>query len=505
MEKVPHSAEDVGELMQDHEIQAIVQKVMREVGAPSTTTQTATTVSPQPTSSSYGSAPEPAQGGGEWGIYSTLDEAVAAARVAYRRLNQLPLDIRKKMVAQMRQNGREYATVLAEMAHSETGMGRVEDKILKNILNADKALGPESLEPSAWSGDGGLTITEFAPYGVIGALTPSTNPTSTVLSNGIGMVSAGNAVVFNAHPSAKRATNYTVQLMNQAIQRAGGPPDLLTCVADPTIESATGLMHHKQINLLTVTGGAAVVRAAMQSGKRAVCAGPGNPPVVVDETAVIAQAGRDIVIGGSFDNNIVCTTEKETFAVDSICDELIAVMCQNGAVQLNSWQFNRLWKAVTVKDRGPRKYADMNKAFIGKNASVLLAEIGISAGSEIRQIVVEVDADHPAVWSEQMMPIMPVVRVANADEGIDLAVAAEHGFRHTAVMHSKNLDNLSRMAREMDCSIFVKNGPCLAGLGYGGEGYCSFTIASPTGEGLTGPRSFSRLRRCTLVDSFRIV
>ncbi|MFQ5420101.1 MAG: aldehyde dehydrogenase family protein, partial [Anaerolineae bacterium] len=147
----------------------------------------------------------------------------------------------------------------------------------------------------------------------------------------------------------------------------------------------------------------------------------------------------------------------------------------------------------------------MNKAFIGKNAAVLLAEIGISAGPEVRQIVVEVDADHPAVWSEQMMPIMPVVRVANADEGIDLAVQAEHGFRHTAVMHSKNLDNLSRMAREMDCSIFVKNGPCLAGLGYGGEGFCSYTIASPTGEGLTNPRSFSRIRRCALIDSFRIV
>ena len=264
-------------------------------------------------------------------------------------------------------------------------------------------------------------------------------------------------------------------------------------------------MHHKGVRLLTVTGGAAVVRAAMQSGKRAVCAGPGNPPVVVDETADIVQAGRDIVIGGSFDNNIVCTTEKETFAVSTICDDLIGAMCQHGAVKLNSWQFNRLWQAVTVRDRGPRKYADMNKAYIGKNASVLLAEIGVSAGPEVRQIVAEVDENHPAVWSEQMMPIMPVVRVSNADQAIDLAVAAEHGFRHTAVMHSKNLDNLSRMAREMNCSIFVKNGPNLAGLGYGGEGFCSFTIASPTGEGLTSPLSFSRLRRCTLVDSFRIV
>jgi acyl-CoA reductase-like NAD-dependent aldehyde dehydrogenase len=490
-------------MMEDTQIQALIDRVMREIGEP-----TAQPISPEKPRRAPLKRYEPmgeAPSGGDNGVFPTLDEAIAAATVAFRQLNALPLAIRKDMVAHMRQAGRENATLLAQLAVEETGMGRVEDKILKNTLNADKAPGTEALETGAWSGDGGLTVVEYAPYGVIGSLTPSTNPTSTVLCNSISMVAAGNAAVFNAHPGAKRCTNRTVQVLNQAIQKAGGPANLLACTAEPTLESATALMHHPGIRLLVVTGGIGVVRAAMQSGKRAVCAGPGNPPVVVDETADIEQAGRDVVIGGSFDNNIVCTTEKETIAVDSAVDGLIAAMTRHGAVKINSWQLDRLWKAVTVKDRGPGKHADMNKDFIGKNASVLLKEIGISAGSEVRQIVAEVDRQHPSVWSEQMMPIMPVVRVANADEAIDLAVAAEHGFRHTAVMHSKNLDNLSRMAREMDCSIFVKNGPCLAGLGYGGEGFCSFTIASPTGEGLTGPISFSRLRRCTLVDSFRIV
>jgi acyl-CoA reductase-like NAD-dependent aldehyde dehydrogenase len=490
-------------MMEDAQIQALIDRVMREIGEP-----TAQPISPEKPRRAPLKRYEPmgeAPSGGDNGVFPTLDEAIAAATVAFRQLNALPLAIRKDMVAHMRQAGRENATLLAQLAVEETGMGRVEDKILKNTLNADKAPGTEALETGAWSGDGGLTVVEYAPYGVIGSLTPSTNPTSTVLCNSISMVAAGNAAVFNAHPGAKRCTNRTVQVLNQAIQKAGGPANLLACTAEPTLESATALMHHPGIRLLVVTGGIGVVRAAMQSGKRAVCAGPGNPPVVVDETADIEQAGRDVVIGGSFDNNIVCTTEKETIAVDSAVDGLIAAMTRHGAVKINSWQLDRLWKAVTVKDRGPGKHADMNKDFIGKNASVLLNEIGISAGSEVRQIVAEVDRQHPSVWSEQMMPIMPVVRVANADEAIDLAVAAEHGFRHTAVMHSKNLDNLSRMAREMDCSIFVKNGPCLAGLGYGGEGFCSFTIASPTGEGLTGPISFSRLRRCTLVDSFRIV
>ena len=494
--------------MNDREIQTIIDRVMREIGGGSSNPsppQSAKAGNPGPRpSAGYGSAPA-APTTGDFGVYPTLDEAAAAARAAFLRLNALPLEIRKDMVASMRRAARENALLLAEIAVSETGMGRVEDKVLKNVLNADKTLGTEALDTRAWSGDGGLTVVEYAPYGVIGALTPSTNPTSTVICNAIAMIAAGNAVVFNAHPSAKGASNKTIQVLNQAIQAAGGPADLLTCVANPTLESAQALMEHKLIRLLVVTGGTPVVRAAMRSGKRAVCAGPGNPPVVVDETADIEQAGRDVVIGGSFDNNIVCTTEKETFAVASVCDDLIRVMEANGALRLNSWQFNRLWKAVIVQDRGPRRHADMNKAFIGKNASVLLAEIGVSAGPEVRQIVVEVDENHPAVWSEQMMPIMPVVRVANADQAIDLAVEAEHGFRHTAVMHSKNLDSLSRMAREIDCSIFVKNGPNLAGLGYGGEGYCSFTIASPTGEGLTGPVSFSRIRRCTLVDSFRIV
>jgi len=276
-------------------------------------------------------------------------------------------------------------------------------------------------------------------------------------------------------------------------------------VAEPTIETAQQIMHHPGVQLLAVTGGAGVVRAAMQSGKRSVCAGPGNPPVVVDETADLEQAGRDIVRGASFDNNIICIDEKEIFAVAAIADDLKHVMCNHGAYEINSWQLNRLMKSIFTQVPPAGQHGEMNKDFIGKNANVLLKEIGIDVGDEVRLVLVEVERDHPLVLSEQMMSIVPLVRVRDADEGIDLAKASEHGFRHTAVMHSKNLDHLSRMAREMDCSIFVKNAPSFAGVGYGGEGFCSFTIASPTGEGLTNPISFSRIRRCVLKDSFRIV
>jgi acyl-CoA reductase-like NAD-dependent aldehyde dehydrogenase len=438
-------------------------------------------------------------------LFPDVDSAVAAARRAYLQLGELPLSVREQMIAHIRRVVRENAQLMAHEAWQETGMGRYEDKIQKNLLNANKAPGTEILTPTAWSGDGGLTLVEYAPYGVVGAIIPSTNPTSTVICNAIGMVAAGNAAVFNAHPGARACSNHAVQLLHEAIVEAGGPPNLVCAIAEPTIESAQQIMHHPDVQLLAVTGGEGVVHAAMQSGKRSVCAGPGNPPIVVDETADLEQAGRDIVRGAAFDNNIICIDEKEIFAVASIADELKRVMCGHGAYEITSWQLNRLMRSIFTQVPPAGQPGTMNKAFIGKNANVLLKEIGVDVGDEVRLVLVEVERDHPLVLTEQMMPIIPLVRVRDAGEGIDLAKVAERGFRHTAVMHSKNLDHLSRMAREMDCSIFVKNGPSFAGLGYGGEGFCSFTIASPTGEGITSPISFSRIRRCVLKDAFRII
>jgi aldehyde dehydrogenase len=488
-------------MLDDARIETIVQQVMAELrqgervrhGPP-----------PEPPAVAKHPGPAPSLRHGD-NLFPDVDSAVAAARRAYEQLNDLPLSLREQMMAHIRRISRENAQVLAYEAWQETGMGRYEDKIEKNLLNANKAPGTEILTATAWSGDGGLTLVEYAPYGVIGAIIPSTNPTSSVICNTIGMVAAGNAVVFNAHPGARACSNHAVQLMNEAIVEAGGPPNLVCAIAEPTIESAQSIMRHPGVNLLTVTGGAGVVQAAMGSGKRAICAGPGNPPVVVDETAGLEQAGRDIVRGASFDNNIICIDEKEVFAVAAIADELKREMCQHGAYEINSWQLNRLMKAIFVEVPPAGQHGLMNKDFIGKNANVLLKEIGVEVGDEVRLVLAEVARDHPLVLSEQMMPVMPLVRVRDADEGIDLAKVSEHGFRHTAAIHSKNLDHLSRMARVMDCSIFVKNGPAFAGVGYGGEGFCSFTIASPTGEGLTNPISFSRIRRCTLKDYFRIV
>jgi len=439
------------------------------------------------------------------GIFPDINSAVDAAFSAQKNLMELSLARRDKIIANIRKSMQEHGAELAADAAAETGLGRVEDKIIKNRLVTEKTPGTEDLVTSAKSGDHGLTIYERAPYGVIGAITPTTNPTSTIICNTIGMVAAGNAVVFNVHPSAKNVSVKNIRLINEAILEAGGPANLVTTIVNPTIESAQELMQHPKARLLVITGGAAVVKVAMRSGKRAICAGPGNPPVVVDETADLEIAGRDIVKGASFDNNVICTDEKEVFAVASIADRLLQNMVRNGAYLLTPVQVRQLERVIFTETRGPGKPGVIEKSLIGKNASVILAKIGVKAGDDVRLVVADVDRDHPLVWTEQMMPVMPVVRVASADDAIDLAIRAEHGFGHTASMFSRNIDNLSRMAREINCSIFVKNGPTLSGLGYNGEGYCSFSIASPTGEGLTGPHSFTRERRCVMVDHFRIV
>ncbi len=439
------------------------------------------------------------------GVFANIDSAVNAAINAQMQLMSMTLEKRNKIIANIRAKMIQHAEDLANRAYEETGLGRREDKMLKNQLVIEKTPGTEVLKPTAFSGDGGLTLMELAPYGVIGAITPSTNPTSTIICNTIGMLAAGNAVVFNVHPSAKNVSVYNVELLNQAITEVGGPQNLVTTVVEPTIESAQELMKHPGVRLLVVTGGSGVVKAAMTSGKRAICAGPGNPPVVVDESADIENAAKCIIQGGSMDNNIICVDEKEVFVVESVADQLISALTKNNAVLLNHQQIQQLENVIFAENYGPRKPTIMEKTLVGKNAKLILSKIGMQVEDNIRLAIVEVDQEHPLVWTEQMMPIMPLVRVPNVDAAIDIAKDAEYGFRHTAVMHSKNLDNLSRMAKVMDCSIFVKNGPSLAGLGYGGEGYCSFSIASPTGEGITNPRSFTRERRCVLVDHFRII
>jgi propionaldehyde dehydrogenase len=435
------------------------------------------------------------------GIFPDMNSAIEAAKVAYKKLRTLTVEDRERIVSKIRQKTLENAKVLAEMGVNETGMGRVDHKILKHQLLANKTPGTEDLKTTAWSGDRGLTLIEMGPFGVIGAITPSTNPSETVLCNGIGMIAAGNTVVFNPHPSALNTSNYAVKLINEASIECGGPENIVVSLSKTNMEQANIMLKHKDLTLIAATGGPGVVTAALSNGKRALGAGAGNPPVVVDETADIKKAAKDIVDGATFDNNLPCIAEKEVIVVDKVADELIYWMQQNGCYQIAGQYIDKLVELViNIKDGR----AILNRDWVGKDAYKILNAIGINAGPEIRCIIFEAKKEHILVDEELMMPILGIVRAKDVDEAIEIAIELEHGNRHSAHMHSKNIDNLTKFGREIDTAIFVKNGPSYAALGFGGEGYCTFTIASRTGEGLTSAKTFTKSRRCVLSDGLSI-
>jgi acyl-CoA reductase-like NAD-dependent aldehyde dehydrogenase len=444
----------------------------------------------------------PGSGAGQ-GVFATVDEAVQAAAKAQQELIGMSLAERRRIIEALRQATRANAEDFARRTVAETGIGRVEDKIKKHYAAADLTPGIEDLESTSWTGDHGLTVVEMAPYGVIGAVTPVTHPVPTMANNSICIVAAGNSVVFNVHPGAKAVSAHAARIFNAAMVAAGAPPNLLAVVAEPTMETAQQLFTHSGVRVLLITGGPGVAKVGMASPKKAIVAGPGNPPVVVDETADLEKAARSIIDGGAFDNNVLCIGEKQVFVVDRVADELKRLMVQYSAFELDARQIEQLagHAFVTGKDGHPQ----VNRELVGRSAWVLAERIGIRLDESLRLLIGETDANHVWVNEEQMMPFVPIVRVANVDQGIRAAVISEHGYRHTAIIHSRNVDHMHRMARAVDTTLFVKNGASVAALGIGGEGFGSFSIAGLTGEGVTSPRTFTRQRRCALVDYFRII
>jgi len=441
------------------------------------------------------------------GIFSDMNECINQASKGYKVIRDMSVAEREKIIQKIREYCKEEAPTMAWLGVTETGMGKIEHKRLKHILVAEKTPGTEDITPTVRTGDNGLTLIEQAPFGIVGAITPSTNPSETVICNSIGMLAAGNAVVFNPHPGAIATSNYAVDLVNRASKAAGGPEILVCSMDKPTMESAAIMQTHPLIKLLVCTGGPGVVKAVLSSGKKAIGAGAGNPPVIVDDTADIKKAAKDIIDGCTFDNNLPCIAEKEVFVFDNVADELIKGMKAAGSYQITHEQANKLADAVLDKKEGKdgKIIKSVNRKCVGRDAKVLLEKIGIHVGDEIRCIIAEVEYEHDFVQNELMMPILGIVRVKNIDEAIDLACKAEAGRRHSAHMHSKNIDNLTRFARAVETTIFVKNAPSYAGIGFGGEGHTTFTIAGPTGEGITSAKSFTRQRRCVMADSFRII
>ena len=479
--------------MTEQQIQQIVEEVLRSLPKQTeSSAQLKTWQSPAPARSG---------GSGRW-LCDTVEEAVANAKASQKQLAEMTLEKRGELIAAMRKAAIENAEPLARLAHEETGYGRVEHKIQKNLLAARRTPGIEDLTTRCETGDAGMMLIEQAPFGVIGSITPSTNPTATVINNCISMIAAGNAVVFNPHPAAKRASQEAMRIMVEAIRSAGGPDTLITTCREPTLETGSGIMNHPDITLLSVTGGEAVVKVAMKTGKRCVAAGPGNPPVIVDDTADLPEAAKRIVDGASFDNNILCIAEKEVFAFSNITDRLMAEMEKNGAFRISGDDIDKVLRTTLIQKDG--QYV-INRKYVGHDAAVILRDSGVSFTGDPRLVICETDRNHPFVMTEMLMPVLAVVRVRDIDEAVEEAFRAERGCKHSAMIHSTNVHHMSKAARRMNTTIFVKNAPSYSGLGFDGEGFTTMTIATPTGEGVTSARTFTRLRRCVLYGDFRIV
>lgn len=435
------------------------------------------------------------------GIFASMDDAIEAAAAAQRRYLDCSMADRARFVETIRRVvlDEENLQFMSRSTVEETGMGDYEHKLVKNRLAATKTPGIEDLTTEALTGDDGLTIVEYSPFGVIGAITPTTNPTETIICNSIGMLAAGNTVVFSPHPRAKKVSIWLVRELNRALAESGAPANLIVTVSEPSIENTNLMMAHPKVRMLVATGGPAIVKTVLSSGKKAIGAGAGNPPAVVDESANIEKAAKDIVDGCSFDNNLPCIAEKEVIVVDSAADYLIFNMKKNGAFEVKDPAvIERLVELVTKDKKAPKT------EFVGKSAKYILEKAGVEAPGDTRVIIMEAEEDHPFVQIELMMPILPVVRVEDVNAAIEMAVRVEHGNRHTALMHSRNVDSLTKMAKLIQTTIFVKNGPSYAGIGVGGMGHTTFTIAGPTGEGLTSAKTFARRRRCVLVGGMDI-
>jgi aldehyde dehydrogenase len=443
---------------------------------------------------------------GKFGVFATAEEACEAAQEAFLQLKEKGVEARRKIENIVKTLAEKNAEPWGKIEFEETKIGRLDHKIAK--LGLIKLVpGVDWLRPDARSGDHGITLEEYTPFGVVGAITPSTHSIPTLSGNIVNICAAGNSVVFNAHPSAAKCAAVAVRAYNEAIYRETGIENIACIIEKPSLDSFNALCKNEFTRLLLVTGGPMVVKAAMQTGKRAICAGPGNPPVFVDDTCCPTRAAKAIISGAAFDNNLLCIGEKQVFVLDHVADKLMQKMSENGAVKLNSAQLEKLTKAaftITPGQGGGCAHAHTNKDFIGKDTSVLAQAAGINIPSGTQLLFGETDAMHPFVQEEQMMPMIPIVRVKSVEEGIALSLQSEHNYKHTAIIHSHDVENITAMARALDTTLFVKNGPSPAGLGLGGEGYLSFSIATPTGEGITNPRTFTRVRRCVMVDNLRI-
>ena len=442
------------------------------------------------------------------GVFEDASSAAKAAQGGFEQLRKQGWAARAKVIEIVKTLCEDNADCWGKIEFDETRIGRLDHKIAK-LHGIRNVLGTEFLTPYGMSGDAGITLEEYAPWGVIGSITPVTHSVPTIAGNIVNMVAAGNAIVFNPHPGGAACAALAIHEFNEAIKAELGITNLICTVEKPSIESFNDLCAAPEVALLCITGGPAVVDAAMKTGKRAICAGPGNPPVVVDDSDGLDynKVAQDIILGGGFDNNLLCIGEKQIFAVANSYAKTRDALVANGAVLLNPSQLEAIKKEVFTfkEDGGGCSHAVLNRDFVGADAAKLANIAGLTVAPDAPMLIAETAEDDLFVVEEQMMPLLPIIQANCFGDAIRMAKDSEHGYKHSAMVHTLNVAHMTEMGKAMDTTLFVKNGPCVAGLGIGGEGYISFSIATTTGEGISTPKTFTRFRRCALVEQLNII
>ncbi len=372
-------------------------------------------------------------------------ESAYQASLAFAGFSQEQVDA---IVARMAATARAHAEPLARMAVEETGYGNVRDKVAKNLLNSDllhqkiaplKTIGVLGEKPD-------LGITEIAvPVGVVAAVLPTTNPTSTAFFKCLIAVKAGNAIVISPHPRARRCTCESVRLLKEAAEAAGAPEGLVQCVDEATIAGTNELMRHKRVGIILSTGGAGIVKAAYSSGKPALGVGAGNVPVLLDDSADIDAAVASIVDGKSFDFGTVCSSEQTVVVNKRHRDRVWSALKANGAHICDASQRQALGAKLFTPEF--RIQADC----VGQSPQRLGELAGFEVPDSARILALEIQGvgrEHP-LSAEKLSPVLSVYFVDSFDEAVDACVAILNfgGRGHTCVIYSQDDDRILAYGR----------------------------------------------------------
>ncbi|NOT26636.1 MAG: aldehyde dehydrogenase family protein, partial [Acidobacteria bacterium] len=364
-----------------------------------------------------------------------------AARQAQTQLTELSQEQIDAIVGAMADAVTPHAEALARLAVEETGYGVVADKVQKNLFASRRVY--DFIRPIRSVGvinriEDKKIIEIAEPFGVVAAIVPSTNPTSTAIYKVLISLKARCAIVISPHPSAVRCITRAVEIMAEAAARSGAPAGAIGWMKTVTLEGTQELMRHRDVAVILATGGMGLVRAAYSAGKPAYGVGPGNAPCYVERSADLRKAARDIMTGKTFDNGVLCSSPNSVVVDESVAEELRREFQAAGAYFMNQSEMDLLARGLVTPQRLP------NPAFVGKPASFIAGKVGISVPEGIRVLVAPlagVGRDYP-LSIEKLSPILSWYGVTDWREGCErcIQILRYGGMGHTMSVHSKNDD-----------------------------------------------------------------